>query len=62
MTELGRILLGEAGGRDSADESTVFDSTGLAVQDLAVAALVYERYRSDPGADGFAGVVEIALT
>ena len=37
VTELGRILLGEAGGRAQADEITVFDSTGLAVQDLAVA-------------------------
>ncbi|MET1009718.1 MAG: ornithine cyclodeaminase family protein [Gaiellaceae bacterium] len=62
VTELGRILLGEAGGRAQADEITVFDSTGLAVQDLAVAALVYERYRADAGADAFAGVVEIALT
>jgi len=61
VTELGRILLGEAGGRAQADEITVFDSTGLAVQDLAVAALVYERYRADAGADAFAGVVEIAL-
>ena len=61
VTELGRILLGEAGGRAQADEITVFDSTGLAVQDLAVAALVYERYRADAGADAFAGVVEVEL-
>lgn len=62
VTELGRILLGEADGRAQADEITVFDSTGLAVQDLALAALVYERYRADAGADAFVGVVEIALT
>jgi alanine dehydrogenase len=43
VTELGDILLGNAPGRESGDEITVFDSTGLAVQDLAVAALVYER-------------------
>lgn len=43
VTELGQILAGEQGGRASDDEITVFDSTGLAVQDLAVAALVYER-------------------
>jgi ornithine cyclodeaminase/alanine dehydrogenase-like protein (mu-crystallin family) len=61
VTELGRILTGDAGGRAAADEITVFDSTGLAVQDLAVAALIYERYRSNPGADAFGGVVEIAL-
>ena len=61
VTELGRILLGEAKGRGGADEITVFDSTGLAVQDLAVAALVYERYRADPADPAFAGVVEISL-
>ena len=62
VTELGRILTGEAGGRTGADEITVFDSTGLAVQDLAVAALVYERYRSDPGDPAFADVVEVELS
>ena len=59
VTELGRILLGEAKGRTADDEITLFDSTGLAVQDLAVAALVYERYRADPGAAAFDGVVEV---
>ena len=61
VTELGSILLGEAPGRADAGEITVFDSTGLAVQDLAVAALVYERYRADRGDEVFAGVVEIDL-
>jgi alanine dehydrogenase len=61
ITELGRILLGEAPGRAAAGEITVFDSTGLAVQDLAVAALVYERYRANSGSEAFAGVVEIDL-
>ena len=42
-------------------EITVFDSTGLAVQDLAVALAVYERWRADPGADSFLGVTEISL-
>jgi ornithine cyclodeaminase/alanine dehydrogenase-like protein (mu-crystallin family) len=62
VTELGHILTGEATGRGATDEITVFDSTGLAVQDLAVAALVYERYRSDPGDPAFADVVEVDLT
>ncbi len=45
VAELGRVLVGdEAGRRDDAD-MTVFDSTGLAVQDLAVALAVYERAR-----------------
>ena len=61
VTELGHILLGDAPGRASSDEITVFDSTGLAVQDLAVAALVYERYRAEPDAPAFDGVVEISL-
>jgi alanine dehydrogenase len=61
VTELGHILLGDAPGRESPDEITVFDSTGLAVQDLAVAALVYERYREEPDAPAFEGVVEISL-
>ncbi len=37
VTELGRVLAGEAEGRASADEITTFDSTGLAIQDLAIA-------------------------
>jgi ornithine cyclodeaminase/alanine dehydrogenase-like protein (mu-crystallin family) len=58
VVELGRILAGEHEGRSADDEITVFDSTGLAVQDLAVAALVYERYRAGASLDG---VVEIDL-
>jgi ornithine cyclodeaminase/alanine dehydrogenase-like protein (mu-crystallin family) len=62
VAELGRILTGEEQGRAADDEITVFDSTGLAVQDLAVAALVYERWRADAGDPAFAGVVEVELT
>jgi alanine dehydrogenase len=61
VAELGRVLLGEEPGRSDADEITVFDSTGLAVQDLAVAAAVYERWREDPGAPAFEGVVQVDL-
>jgi alanine dehydrogenase len=43
VTELGRVLIGEAPGRRSADEITIFDSTGLAIQDLAIAIAAYER-------------------
>jgi ornithine cyclodeaminase/alanine dehydrogenase len=42
---LGEIVAGNKSGRESADEITVFDSTGLAVQDVALARLVYERAR-----------------
>jgi ornithine cyclodeaminase/alanine dehydrogenase-like protein (mu-crystallin family) len=31
------VLAGDAEGRRSEDEATVFDSTGLAIQDLAIA-------------------------
>jgi alanine dehydrogenase len=43
VTELGRVLTGEAVGRRSADDTTAFDSTGLALQDLAVALVALER-------------------
>jgi ornithine cyclodeaminase/alanine dehydrogenase-like protein (mu-crystallin family) len=37
VIELGLVLAGEAEGRRSDDEITLFDSTGLAIQDLAIA-------------------------
>jgi len=40
---LGEVVAGEAPGRTSDDEVVVFDSTGTALQDVAAAALVYER-------------------
>jgi len=42
---LGEIVAGLKPGRENAEEITVFDSTGLAVQDLALARLIYERAR-----------------
>ena len=59
VAQLGRVLIGEETGRDGDDEITVFDSTGLAVQDLAVAVAVYERWRANPEAPAFAGATEI---
>ena len=44
--ELGELIAGTATGRRSRDEITIFDSTGTAVQDVAPAALVYERARA----------------
>jgi alanine dehydrogenase len=41
--ELGELIAGTKTGRASDDEITVFDSTGTAVQDVAAAAVVYER-------------------
>jgi alanine dehydrogenase len=37
VIELGRVLTRDAEGRRSAEEITLFDSTGLAIQDLAIA-------------------------
>jgi len=43
ITELGAVLTGDAPGRESDDEITTFDSTGLAIQDLAIALAAMER-------------------
>jgi alanine dehydrogenase len=43
VTDLGAVLAGDAPGRTSEDEITVFDSTGLAIQDLAIALAALER-------------------
>jgi len=43
VTELGAVLMGDAEGRRSDEEVTVFDSTGLAIQDLAIALAALER-------------------
>ena len=42
-TSLGDVLAGTADGRTSPDEITAFDSTGLALQDLAVALAALEQ-------------------
>jgi ornithine cyclodeaminase/alanine dehydrogenase-like protein (mu-crystallin family) len=42
VTELGAVLTGAAEGRRSPDEITLFDSTGLAIQDLALCHAVLE--------------------
>jgi alanine dehydrogenase len=43
VTQLGDVLAGTAAGRRSDAEITVFDSTGLAIQDLAIALAALER-------------------
>lgn len=40
--EIGEILLGKKVGRETEEEVTLFDSTGLAVQDIAAANVVYQ--------------------
>jgi ornithine cyclodeaminase/alanine dehydrogenase-like protein (mu-crystallin family) len=41
--ELGDVVAGKKLGRASHDEIIIFDSTGTALQDVAAAALVYEK-------------------
>jgi alanine dehydrogenase len=45
VTELGAVLAGDARGRPGPNAVTLFDSTGLAIQDLAVAAAALEAWR-----------------
>jgi alanine dehydrogenase len=44
VTELGVVLVGDADGRRSSGDITLFDSTGLAIQDLAIAKLAYSKH------------------
>ena len=46
VTQLGDVIAGRAEGRRSAEEITLFDSTGLAIQDLGIATAVYEAWRA----------------
>jgi alanine dehydrogenase len=41
--ELGEVITGKKPGRTSDEEIIIFDSTGTALQDVAAAAIVYER-------------------
>ena len=41
--ELAEIVAGRKPGRTTDDETIIFDSTGMALQDVAAAAIVYER-------------------
>lgn len=54
--ELGEVVAGRASGRGRDDEVIVFDSTGTALQDVAAAAIVYERAE----ASGRGSVVALA--
>jgi ornithine cyclodeaminase/alanine dehydrogenase-like protein (mu-crystallin family) len=42
VTQLGDVLNGAAEGRASPQDITIFDSTGLAIQDLAIALAALE--------------------
>jgi alanine dehydrogenase len=46
VRELGGVLTGEAPGRANPDATTLFDSTGLAIQDLALCLALLDAHRS----------------
>jgi ornithine cyclodeaminase/alanine dehydrogenase-like protein (mu-crystallin family) len=43
VTQLGAVLAGDAPGRTADDDITAFDSTGLAIQDLAIATAAFAK-------------------
>ena len=43
VSQLGDVLIRTADGRQTEQDITVFDSTGLAIQDLAIALAAMER-------------------
>ncbi len=55
VDEIGEILLGRKPGRSSAGEITVFDATGMAIQDILTARLALSRAEGE----GLGSVVEI---
>jgi alanine dehydrogenase len=46
VRELGAVLTGDAPGRSGPEEMTLFDSTGLAIQDLALCLALREAHRA----------------
>jgi ornithine cyclodeaminase/alanine dehydrogenase-like protein (mu-crystallin family) len=56
VTDLGAVLAGAAPGRRDDEEVTLFDSTGLAIQDLAIASAAYAAWRT-----GAVPAVEVEL-
>jgi ornithine cyclodeaminase/alanine dehydrogenase-like protein (mu-crystallin family) len=55
VTALGAVLAGNAPGRSSPDATTLFDSTGLAIQDLAVAGAALHAARAGESRRKFRG-------
>jgi alanine dehydrogenase len=50
--ELGEIVAGLKRGRSSEEEITLFDSTGLAIQDVSCGYAVYRALRDEKGIKG----------
>jgi ornithine cyclodeaminase len=49
VVEIGAVVDGSRPGRTSADQITIFDSTGVAIQDIQVAKMAYEALRGAKG-------------
>jgi alanine dehydrogenase len=47
VTELGRVVSGHSQGRTSASDITLFESQGIALEDVAAAAHIYERAKAE---------------
>jgi len=45
--DIGQIVTGKKPARDSDEQITIFDSTGLAIQDISAAARIYRKLTSD---------------
>jgi alanine dehydrogenase len=45
--DIGEIVTGKKAGRDSSELITIFDSTGLAIQDIYSACMIYRKLISD---------------
>ena len=48
---LGEVIAQKKNGRGFADQITIFDSTGLAIQDVALANYIYEKINADRRSD-----------
>ena len=46
---LGEIIIGKKPGRKDKKVVTIFDSTGVAIEDIAVANLIYEKAKQRGG-------------
>ena len=51
--ELAEIVAGKKSGRTNSDEITVFDSTGIALEDAVAAVTVYEKARASKSSTEF---------
>ncbi|MFC5080873.1 L-lysine cyclodeaminase [Vibrio thalassae] len=47
ITEIGRVINGQMAGRKTAEEITIFDSSGIAIQDLFVASRLLDLAQSE---------------